>query len=411
MGLLCVLLSFGVSVRSEAKPDKAQALAKKLGVTEKPIEEGCKDPNAGAACAKRALDRIRGKLEVAAGGKGVAKILHLGDSHIAADYISGTVRAELQKKFKDGGRGFIPADQKSGFGGRRLGGEPKGWERDRVVDLESNAGRNYGFSGTAYTSKDKDAELTYELAAGEKRVGVWYQQTPEGGKAKLLVGKTVVGELDARGDEQSTMKSFSLKAPAKKGNKLVIKADGPNVRVFGLSFETEKNGLQWISIGPVGADAKVYLQLGQKSFEQNLKQLDPDLVILMVGGNDALKMRKGRTDMDRVTKDHADVLFNLRRYLPDSDCLVWSPMDAGVKEDGKVVSKALLKEVRDMQRELAVKNGCAFWDLYEAMGGEGSIARWVSSGVMNEDLVHPKAAAAEALGRMFVEPFVKATAN
>lgn len=401
------MLLLGLSAPALAKPDKANALATKLGAKEVAIEEGCKDGSTGGACGRKALERIRAKLKDAASGKGTVKILHLGDSHIAADYISGTVREELARKFKDGGRGFVPADQKAGFGGRRLGGEPKGWERDRVVDSDDHAGRPYGFSGTAYTSSSKGAELSYELAAGERRVDVWYQQSPEGSGLAVLVGKVSLGELDTKGASTSMMKSFALKAPAKKGNKVTLKALGPGVRVFGVSFETEKPGVQWISIGPVGADAKVYLQLGQESFAQNLKSLDPDLVVLMVGGNDALKMRKGRTDLDNVTQHHREVLGNLRTYLPDADCLVWSPMDAGVKEDGKVVSKAMLKEVRDMQRELATKHGCAFWDLYESMGGDGSIAKWVAAGVMNEDLVHPKAAAAEALGKLFVAPFEK----
>jgi hypothetical protein len=37
------------------------------------------------------------------------------------------------------------------------------------------------------------------------------------------------------------------------------------------------------------------------------------------------------------------------------------------------------------------------------MGGEQSVARWVKAKVMNKDLVHPKKAAADLLGSLFVE--------
>ena len=63
-----------------------------------------------------------------------------------------------------------------------------------------------------------------------------------------------------------------------------------------------------------------------------------------------------------------------------------TPMDAGDQANGKVVSKKWLKEVREMQLAVAKANGCAVWDMYQAMGGEQSVARWVTAKLMNKDL-------------------------
>jgi len=45
------------------------------------------------------------KLEEGKGGK--INIVHIGDSHIQADYFTDAVRAPLQQRFGDGGRGFV----------------------------------------------------------------------------------------------------------------------------------------------------------------------------------------------------------------------------------------------------------------------------------------------------------------
>ena len=96
---------------------------------------------------------------------------------------------------------------------------------------------------------------------------------------------------------------------------------------------------------------------------------------------------------------------------PDADCMLWSPMDAGEMIDGKIVSKKFISEVRNMQKAAASKNGCAFWDMFASMGGEGSFARWHRAGIMNDDLVHPRATAGELLGHLFSVALLEAYAG
>jgi hypothetical protein len=42
--------------------------------------------------------------------------------------------------------------------------------------------------------------------------------------------------------------------------------------------------------------------------------------------------------------------------------------------------------------------GCAFFDTYRAMGGQGSMARWVKRGLGQADLTHPSGVGAEMIG-------------
>jgi lysophospholipase L1-like esterase len=40
------------------------------------------------------------------------------------------------------------------------------------------------------------------------------------------------------------------------------------------------------------------------------------------------------------------------------------------------------------QRNAALSNGCAFWDIREGMGGKGSMRQWVVAGLAQKDYVH-----------------------
>jgi lysophospholipase L1-like esterase len=391
--------------KSKSSPQKENALKKKVGAQKIAIDDPCADPpgaDAGGGCKRKALERTVKKLAEAKAGKATVRILHLGDSHVASDYITQTIRERLQAEYGNAGRGFTVIDQQIGYGGRRHPGEA-GWERDRIVDRDRE-GRPFGFSGTSLESTKKGAELTFKLLGDEPKVKIFYQAQPEGGSAKISVDGNVAGELKTAADaRKSVTQTFDVAGKGKKERKLRIVADGPKVRLYGISFEGDRPGVLYESIGPLGADAKVYTQLEPNSFKEHLVEDNPDLVVLMVGGNDAMKIRKGWTDLEKVKKDHVDLLDLLKTTLPNADCLVFGPMDAGEKEGKKIVSKTQLKEVRDMQKPLALVRGCAFFDMFESMGGQDSIARWVGANVMNADLVHPKEKAAELLGDLFFE--------
>jgi lysophospholipase L1-like esterase len=51
---------------------------------------------------------------------------------------------------------------------------------------------------------------------------------------------------------------------------------------------------------------------------------------------------------------------------------------------------------------VALAHGAAFWNTFDAMGGEGSMARWSRSRPQlgGEDLTHPTPLGAEAIGAL-----------
>lgn len=382
-------------------------LAQELEAVPRVIERPC----ANTLCTRRVMDKLFGRLDVLDTKRtGQVRIIQLGDSHIAADYITRTIRDALQDRFGDAGRGLVPIGQKARYGGRAL--KRTGWTRQRIVD-DGQAGLPFGTTGMVIVSARGRAEATFKLRAEDDMVGVHYLAHPQGSAFTVFADGEPLETIQTRSDVIETreievpipMHAMGGVVPPKV---LTLTSAGPGVKLFGVSFETEQPGLIYDSIGPVGADAAVYLTFEQNSLRGSLRAIDPHLVVLMVGGNDALAVRKAVRSLDEVRQQHVDLLEALKQHAPEAECLVWAPMDAGERVDGKVVSKRYIQEIRDIQRETALEMGCAFWDTYESMGGRDSFGRWLERGIMNQDLVHPRAKGGDLMGHLFARALMNA---
>lgn len=76
--------------------------------------------------------------------------------------------------------------------------------------------------------------------------------------------------------------------------------------------------------------------------------------------------------------------------------------------------------IRDAQKSAAFAAGCAFWDMYEAMGGKNSMPSWVNANpaLAQKDYTHFNPYGARIIGEMFYralmieyERFLTHTAN
>ena len=396
---------------STPKIEAFQALGQDVGASAVDIMAACLDRQ----CSRRALGRLFQKLDrIEERGQGVARILLLGDSHVAGDYIARAVRNRLQHRFGNAGRGFVAVDQKSQYGGRRL--KKSNWTRTRIVDGDG-PGKAYGFSGMRLDSTKSGAEIVYELEPFDDDVVAYFLGQPDSSTLNVYVHDKRVGRIRTLA-RNAVSRTRRVPIPESVDNRsgtprrLRIVAKGPGTSLFGLSFESYEAGVILDAVGPVGADAKTYLQMDERSFREHLQELDPDLIMLMVGGNDALAVRKRQRTLAEVEKHHLLLVDRIRKALPDSDCLLWAPLDAGIKaDDGEIRSKPDLPRIRDIQRHVAEEMKCAFWDTYEAMGGSGSFSRWYERGLMNRDLIHPRAKGGDLLGHLFATALINAYLN
>jgi lysophospholipase L1-like esterase len=71
---------------------------------------------------------------------------------------------------------------------------------------------------------------------------------------------------------------------------------------------------------------------------------------------------------------------------------------------GRVVTNPAIPKIVELQRRVALESHCAFLNLFVAMGGEGTMARWNQGKgdehLVGADLTHPNAAGAQTVGTL-----------
>ena len=93
-----------------------------------------------------------------------------------------------------------------------------------------------------------------------------------------------------------------------------------------------------------------------------------------------------------------------RQMAPEARIIFIGPSDmATVDSTGVVSSYNVLPEVVQTLKEAANQSGAAFWNMYEAMGGKGSMAKWVRSGLAGSDYVHFSPGGAKKMAHMLYE--------
>ena len=124
-------------------------------------------------------------MEVEAGQPNrIVRVLHWGDSTIAADGVTGTVRSRLQETFGDGGPGFLPVKVDPRWVVRPgIARWPKGdWVAENITEGGASF-RRYGLAGTV-ASVDGKARVTLggleidERRQLSHRFDVHYQKQP-----------------------------------------------------------------------------------------------------------------------------------------------------------------------------------------------------------------------------------------
>ncbi len=152
--------------------------------------------------------------------------------------------------------------------------------------------------------------------------------------------------------------------------------DGRPPRIFGL--EPLGQGVQWHGVPMRGSSGTLFRKLDRPLLTAQLRQLDPDLVVLQFGGN-MVPHCPDRDAAERYGGWFASQIRLFKRTLPQAAILVIGPSDMSEKAGLYWTSFPQLSDVRDVLRQTALAEGAAYWDLLEVMGGIGSMPAWVAS--------------------------------
>jgi lysophospholipase L1-like esterase len=328
----------------------------------------------------------------------VVRIAHFGDSLIASDFVSGTLRRALQERFGDAGHGFVLMANAwpSYFHWDVDRYATGGWQVSRIVGPYAEDGR-YGLGGVSFLApKNVLARVgtakSGTLGRNVSRFVVAYAEGPRGGRFQLRVDGEDREVVDTQGAEPRS-RFHELTVPDGP-HELELQTVAGESRLFGIVLEREGPGVVLDALGVQGGRIRYLDKQDDAHFAEQLAWRKPDLVVYEFGANESGDAPSMADFYDTM---HA-VLSQTKRALPESSCLVISAMDRATKRGDEITSVRYIAALVEEQRRTALAMGCAFFDTYRAMGGRGSMPAWVKRGLGQADLIHPTGAGADRIG-------------
>lgn len=345
----------------------------------------------------------------------ITRVGHYGDSSIATDLVTSTVRQNLQARFGDAGHGFVLAAK--GYipykhRGVRQSSNPEAWELREVVRRQARNGR-YGYGGVQSRAMRGSWARIGTAKRGDvgrqaSRFEIYYEEQPRGGEFSVRLDREdrdiVSTRADAVGDGV-----HSIEVPDGPHSIEIRYQRGSPVNFYGVAVEREGPGVVYDSLGLVGARANRLLNFDENHIRRQLEQRGTNLIVLGFGGNEA---SDDRTEQ-MFYEDYVKVLRRMRQGREDLACLVFAPLDQARRTRGRIRTLPTIPLIVAAQRRAAIDSDCAFYDTWRAMGGEDAMRRWYKARprLAMGDFRHATPAGYEIIGNMFYKAILAGFAD
>ncbi|MFC6276113.1 GDSL-type esterase/lipase family protein [Psittacicella hinzii] len=309
-------------------------------------------------------------------------IVHLGDSHTAADLLTGQTRRVLQQKLGTGALGYIEPMQVPGQGNALIAYSSKNVS---LINSRSKHDYDYPFGGyiasfnakgtVAYTARNN-----YQIPFSDLKI---MARCTETSSCSLTISSDVgTSDLSIQSSNWAVYSVFV------KGN-FRLSANN-NLEVAGLYLANNK-GVSYSAIGSNGATI-YHLNTWNNNWQEQLKLLKPDLIILSYGTNESFNEK---LNAKAYSQDYAKLIAKLRNAT-DAQILIMSNPDYLNLGINRNLNNAYCNHqqattvnlLHDTLRQVAQQNNTLFWDWRATMGGACSALTYIKDGRMRKDGVH-----------------------
>ncbi len=307
-----------------------------------------------------------------------------GDSVVATDAIPGRLRTLIQTELGDGGPGFVYVVPPHRFCGHEaITRTSAGNWLVHAISTTQIADGLYGVGGS--TAETSDGNATITLTAGTaSQLELYYLAQPRGGTATIKADGKLLAKVATKGTaKEAGYATANVEGGARK---FEVAAAG-KVRLFGIDLENP-SGAVVDNFGVVSVNVKSFAVNNAEHFQAELAHRSADLVMIMIGANEAEWLGPGDRDTKEYAANYEKLLAGIRSARPDATCLVVSPTDQAETKDGTYASRSVMPALIRAQRSAARAQGCGFYSTYDWMGGKGSAARWYRKGLISTDFQH-----------------------
>lgn len=332
------------------------------------------------------------------------RIFHYGDSQIENDRISSYLREQWQVMYGGGGMGYLPANawiphlsadhqnssnwirftafgsSSSNISHRRFG-PYLSFARFTPYDTAECSDEVKAWIEVSASNKGFSKTRTYSLVKILLGNNAWPFELHVSENGTLLK-KSVIPALP----ERDTVITIQLHAAGSKVRMEFTARHSPDV--YGISLERAE-GLVLDNVPMRGADGTTFSRSDATQISRYLRNEHTALIIMQFGGN-ALPYLRDREHAGKAAQNIARQVKLLSKLSDGAPILFIGPSDMAIKVKDKFVTHPLLSDFRDSLLHYVTEAGAAYYDLFEAMGGDGSMVEWVQAQppLASTDYVH-----------------------
>jgi hypothetical protein len=333
----------------------------------------------------------------------VIRIAHYGDSQLEGDRMSCIVRQKFHERFGGTGQGYVPLKDLSPVSYTRS--SSGNWARYTVFH-DKYYNNYYGLSGlvfrfsryAVYQSDDDtsgshpavmdsgafsggpmyNASVSVKLGENLKynTVSVMYGRTHEHTILNYYNNET--GEKIAtdtlQPSEEVCLHKRKLEEPVLK-LRLEFSA-GSSPDFYGVYLDG-LNGIQVDNYAIRGHSGDGLMLINDDHLASMIKLLNTRLIIFQYGANVVPYIHSDKA-CEWLSGIYYDLFMKFRKAAPQISILVIGPGDMARGGEGGYGSYSWLPKINDAVKQGALKAGCAYWDLFNMMGGLNSIMVWTS---------------------------------
>lgn len=312
------------------------------------------------------------------------RVVHYGDSQIEEDRITSVLRRHLQDTYGGTGLGLIPMHQtiptrtlkqRLYLSGEQqnTGGGPK-----RYL---AYGPRSMRMDTTLYGPMGQVAIMDNDIVAGSEDALLQltllkpknYPTFSKHSEVRLLADSGIIMTQDSAG----------------------IHLQGRG-RVYGLSLQGP-TGVYVDNIPMRGCAGMVFTGIDSQQLRDYFRTTNTRLIILQFGGN-FIAGTHSEQGIRNAVKGLTQQVRHIHKLAPEASILFIGPADMLRNEHGELVSDPYVSLMDNLLRQMAESERIAYYSLYHAMGGEGSMREWQQRGWAAKDGIHFSQQGAEVAG-------------
>ena len=335
-----------------------------------------------------------------------AKVLHIGDSHVQADFFTGTLRDKMQTLFGVGGRGIVfPYASASTHATRDYRTLSYGiWKYAK--NIQTSPAFSLGLSGATIYTEDIEAGFRIIFREGfihqnDKVLKIYCDQNKNVFDVRVIVnsGDTVLIKCT----QESNKPYVRIVLPAAARDiKIELQKDSEIQNYFqcyGISIEnTSYKGILYHSAGINGAGYSSILRQGM--MPEQLKEMNPDMICIDLGANDFYPKN---IDKPVFEDNLRNIIKLMKGVCPGVSIIITCSQDIYCRKKNIAECKAFAQ----IARNIAFEMQCGFYDYYHISGGQYAMNKWYVQKLAKPDRVHLTAEGYYVKGELYFNAMLK----